>query len=282
MSLRWMVFAVCLAGCHATTHDSSAARTREPAVRSQLRLVASDFAFGDLPNTLSDGPQVIRLVNRGHFAHLVEMTRLDSGRTAADLYAAVKANRQPAWAVDVGGPNAIFPGDSATVGVSLTPGHYAVVCWVPDSSGVPHLLHGMISTLVVSSASGPPAVEAPADDTLRLSNYRVELLSSLAAGAHVVRMENVDVAGAEHDLFVIRLHTGTTEDEALTWLDNFKGAARPFDVVGGSSAIMPGGHAEVYLELTPGRYLILCTMPDPKDSRGHYRHGMMKSFAIPS
>ena len=55
-----------------------------------------------------------------------------------------------------------------------------------------------------------------------------------------------------------------------------------FDVVSGLSGITKGQRADVYVNLTPGRYIVMCMMTDAKDGRDHFRHGMMESFTIPN
>ena len=155
MVRRPLILVMLLAGCQGTPH---ADRPNGTLLLAQpLRIITAEYAYGDFPDTLAAGPQVIRLVNQGREPHLIDLARLDSGHTTSELLAVVRANGYPAWAVDVGGPNAVFPGDSATAAVFLNPGHYAVLCWVPDSSGVFHLLKGMVHNVVVTDARAAAA-----------------------------------------------------------------------------------------------------------------------------
>ena len=49
---------------------------------------------------------------------------------------------------------------------------------------------------------------------------------------------------------------------------------------GGVSGIMPGAHAYVTLDLAPGEYGLICFVPDAKDGKGHYRHGLAKKITV--
>ena len=43
---------------------------------------------------------------------------------------------------------------------------------------------------------------------------------------------------------------------------------------------MPGGKAFVEVDLAPGEYGLICFVPDSKDGKGHYRHGMAKKVTV--
>src|SRR6185503_17962186 len=69
-------------------------------------IYAKDYAF-ESPDSITAGLTNFHLVNEGQTLHHVQLIRLDSGKTAADLQAAMKnPGPPPAWAVEVGGPNA--------------------------------------------------------------------------------------------------------------------------------------------------------------------------------
>src|SRR5262249_27214467 len=114
--------------CACTTKDAkpdsaSVAQAGSPAAASSAKfdpptpvavVHAKDFTF-DAPDTVTAGWTTFHLVNEGPNLHHVTLVRIDSGKTVADLEAAMKGQSQgppPAWVVEAGGPNAPSPGSS--------------------------------------------------------------------------------------------------------------------------------------------------------------------------
>src|SRR6266702_4438213 len=132
-----------------------------------VTITATDYAFS-APDTIPAGLTTLRLVNRGKELHHASLVRLGAGKSAADFQAGLAAAMQshappPAWRAVVGGPNAVTVGDTATATQVVEPGSYVFVCWIPSLDGTPHVLKGMLHSLVVS-ASPPPVAPAPAAD----------------------------------------------------------------------------------------------------------------------
>ena len=48
------------------------------------------------------------------------------------------------------------------------------------------------------------------------------------------------------------------------------------------SGIMPGAHVFVEVDLPPGEYGLLCFLPDAKDGKPHFLHGMARSTTVSS
>jgi hypothetical protein len=72
------------------------------------------------------------------------------GKTAADLFAALKAGGPPPkWVHEVGGPNAPAPGRTSAAVVDLAPGTYAFICVIPSPDGTPHVAKGMARPFTV-------------------------------------------------------------------------------------------------------------------------------------
>jgi plastocyanin len=268
------LLAVILTACRAAPTATKSALAEAP-----IRITAVDFAFGNLPDTISSGEHTVRLVNTGREPHMVAFTEIDSSHTVADLIHAIAANQDVKWAVEHGGPQMTPPGDSVTTMLELPAGLYAVICWVPDSAGRPHVALGMIKALEVVPDTAPSVAEPVADDTLATRSFTLAASHPLTTGAHVLRVDNVDGAGVNHDVLIVRLRPGHTVDEAMTWLDSFHGSPATFDVVGGTTGIPPGQHVELPLTLINGQYAVLCIMPDSA-GKGHFRHGMVTTFAV--
>ena len=175
-----------------------------------VTVIATDYHLA-IPATLPPGPTTFTIVNRGREAHHLQLERLEQGHSLAELLAALKSGgRPPAWAVDVGGPNAVDPGGrSLPATVDLRPGTYAALCVIPGPDAVPHAMKGMAQQFTVRGSSAPPA-----------------------------------------------------------------------HFLGGVTAIAPGQTNVLSLALTPGRYALLCFVPDAKDGKPHVAHGMMRDVEI--
>jgi uncharacterized cupredoxin-like copper-binding protein len=249
-----------------------------PAAPQSVTVVATDYHF-DLPATLAAGPTTFTIVNRGREAHHLQLERLESGHTLADLLAALKAGGPPpAWSVDVGGPNGVDPGGrSLSTTVELLPGTYAALCVIPGPGGVPHAMKGMAQQFTVSGPLAHPSPIAGTRDTITLSDYAFELPRDLRAGTRAITVRNTGTQS--HELVLTRPAPGRSAADVAQWVAHMQGPP-PAHFLGGVTAIAPGQTNVLTLSLTPGRYALLCFVPDVKDGRPHVAHGMMRDLEI--
>jgi uncharacterized cupredoxin-like copper-binding protein len=250
-----------------------------PAAPQSVTVVATDYHF-DLPATLAAGPTTFTIVNRGREAHHLQLERLERGHTLADLLAALKAGGPPpAWAVDAGGPNAADPGGrSLPTTVDLLPGTYAALCVIPGPGGVPHAMKGMAQQFTVSGSPAQPSSLMGTRDSITLTDYAFELPHDLGAGTRAVTVRNVGTQS--HELVLTRPAPGRKAADVAQWVEHMQGPP-PAHFLGGVTAIAPGQTNVLTLSLTPGRYALLCFVPDAKDGRPHVAHGMMRDMEIP-
>jgi hypothetical protein len=76
--------------------------------------------------------------------------KLDSGKTAQDFLGWAKKQAGPPPGSPVNGASLMTIGIANTVTVDLTPGQYALICFVEDAKDrKPHFLHGMIKQITV-------------------------------------------------------------------------------------------------------------------------------------
>ena len=256
----------------------AAARSVARAAAPVITVTARDFAF-DAPDTVAAGVTTVRLVNRGPELHHVQLMRLDDGKTMADLLAAFKAGGPPPrWAVDVGGPNTPVPGAEAHATLDLAPGRYAIGCFIPSADKTPHIAKGMVRELVVTGARRaprPPSAAAPA--TITLDDYSFTLSRPLVAGRQTVRVRNR--AAQSHEVFFMQLAPGKRAADVVAWVDKQEGPP-PGRPAGGTTGIAQHGWNDVALDLAPGDYALLCFIPDAKDGKPHFVHGMMKELRV--
>ena len=239
--------------------------------------VATDYHLA-LPDTLPAGATRFRIVDGGHEPHHMLLVRLGAGKTAADLAAALRnPGPPPHWAIFAGGPNAVGPGDtSLTTTVRLRPGRYAALCIIPSPDGAPHVAKGMIADVVVRRSARPATAPRPAA-TLSLFDYGFRSTPAIRATTHAVRVTN---RGTQpHELVIARLDAGKSAADFARWADGMKGPP-PGRFGGGVSPIAPGASNDLALDLAPGRYALLCFVPDAKDGKPHVAHGMVHEITV--
>jgi hypothetical protein len=243
-----------------------------------VTLVASDYAFGG-PDTIPPGLTTLRLVNTGREPHQAGLIRADSGKTIADLQAAMSApGASPAWAVFVGGANLVVPGDTSNATQLLTAGRYVLICFIPSPDGKPHFAKGMLRPLIVTGPAPSGVAEPEADNRIVLNDYGFQLARPVTAGPHGFRVEN---AGPQlHEVMVLMLAPGKSSADLLAWERGGMKGPPPARPIGGIVGLTPGQHASFTLTLGPGQYLLGCFVPDAKDGKAHLAHGMLQAFTV--
>lgn len=260
--------------------SDSAAQAGAPAPAPAPAVVtvhAKDFAF-DAPTEIAAGLTTFKLVNDGPNLHHMAIVRLDSGKTLADLQAAMKKpGPPPAWMVMSGGPNAPDPSKEANTTVDLQPGQYALLCFVDLPDKVPHVAKGMVRALTVKPNTGPAAATPVADNVLTLNDYTFEFSKPLTAGTHTFEVRNA--AQQPHEIEVIKLAPGKTAKDFMTWMEKMQGPP-PASAIGGTLPTTGGAPAYFTADFTPGEYVFICFLPDAKDQKPHFEHGMIKTVTI--
>jgi len=240
---------------------------------------AADYAF-TAPDSIPAGLTTLQLVNAGPSLHHLQLIRLDSGRTMDSLMAAMShPGPFPRWAYLVAGPNPPQTGDTTWVTTTLAPGHYAMICLIPDTTGMPHFAKGMMHALEVTAATGPAAAEPVADLQIHLGDYSFTESAPLTAGKHTIEVSND--AAQPHEMLIVRLDSGTTAAQIANWGEHgLRGRQPPSRSMGGVSGLSPGAHTFVTVTLAPGRYGLICFFPDSKDGKSHWMHGMIKEITV--
>ncbi len=280
--------AIILASCRSDKTAGDASRSSAaPASAGQsdagganvVTVTAGDYAF-EAPAEIPAGLTAIRLVNQGPSLHHIQLMRFEEGKTLDDFLAAMKGEGPPPpWARPAGGPNPPEVGDTTTSIEALEPGNYALICFIPAVDGMPHVMKGMSRPLKVTGPSRPAAVEPEADIVVTLVDYDFKLSKPLTAGKHTIRVDN---AGQQpHEIAIVRLNPGKKPADFATWGMKPVGPP-PATIHGGLAGIMPGSHSFIEVDLPPGEYGLLCFLPDAKDGKPHFEHGMAKETTVAS
>lgn len=282
--LGLLLAGVIAAGCVRENEPAQSAAD-EPAARPNVVTVtAVDYAF-EAPREIPAGLTMFQLLMRGEVPHHLAIARLDSGKTAQDLVDALRPDIPlPAWATFVGGPNPVDPGGTANAMIVLEPGDYALLCFVDIPEHRPHFTRGMFRDLRVVARPDTGSSEATvpvlprADITMRLIDYDFEIDGELKRGLTTFRVENV--AAQPHEVFLFALEPGVTAQDALRWMENQEGPPR-FGSRGGVAFLAPGLANNFSVNLRPGTYGLLCFIPDARDGRPHFAHGMIREITVP-
>jgi hypothetical protein len=268
----------------AATDTSAAAKasTAAPATANVVHITAKDYSF-DAPATIPAGLTTLHLMNEGKEAHQAQLLKLTDGKTYEDMVAGMKTMKPgeppPAWVIPVGGPNAAPPGGTSAATQTLEPGNYALVCYIPGADGVPHVMKGMSRGLVVTPSTASAVPESTPSTTITLSDYKFDLSSPLKSGENVIRVENT--AAQPHEVALFKLLPGKTMKDFQAWLPvSNKAAPPPAIPFGGVVGQVKGGHAFFTANLDAGDYVLVCFLPDAKDSKPHFVHGMVQPFKI--
>jgi hypothetical protein len=128
------------------TQGSGTAAAATPDIT--MKLVDYDF---ELSAPLTAGHHVIRIENAGPQMHELVFVKLDPGKTAEDFLKWGEKLAGPPPGSPINGASPMTTGVSNTVSVDITPGDYALICFVSDTKDKkPHFMHGMVKTIKVT------------------------------------------------------------------------------------------------------------------------------------
>jgi hypothetical protein len=257
------------------------AKERAPvaAPGNTVAVTGTDFAF-QAPDTIAAGLTTIRFANTGEEPHHLVLLRIDSGKTMADLQAALTnpAAPPPPWVGVPMGVAVIAPGDSGNATAVLTPGPHVMVCFITSPDGQLHVAKGMVRPLTVAASAAAQVPEPTADLVMTEKDYGWDLSGPLTAGPHTIRVEN---AGPQvHEVTVFQLAPGTTLADFQAWVAGGEQGPPPAKPLGGFIGPDVGGHGYFTATFAPGRYVLACYVPDVKDGKPHIVHGMVKEITV--
>ena len=113
--------------------------------------VATEFAF-EGPDSLPAGDVTMTMDNQGKQMHELVLGELLEGKTMDDVHRLLMKGppkNPPKWFRNVSGTGA-KPGETGTLEAELTPGTYAMLCFVPDkATKKPHVVLGMMKEVTV-------------------------------------------------------------------------------------------------------------------------------------
>jgi hypothetical protein len=189
-----------------------------------------------------------------YYFHMIWLVRLDSARTFADLFEAARDRVPARWAKRLGGPGFAHAPGSSNVSMLLTPGNYALVCYVgaaQEDRNRSHLLKGMIRPLTVTARPNTDSLPGP-ELTIVLRADSVLMPDTLKAGSLRILVMNDGERSA--DFAIGRVKKGYTLEQVRAWRPN-QLTEPPRQVIGGVVFIAADQSLMTTVELEPGDYL---------------------------
>ena len=240
--------------------------------------VAEDYGFSG-PDRLPSGAVTIRVLNRGKELHHLQFVKLTHGRSPTDFNALLKKRGAtiPPWALFSGGPNAPVPGGEAAATVNLTPGNYLLLCLIPDKTGTPHVALGMQKLVRVDGPENAKRNGEEHDLFIDQVDFDFGFFGPIKAGPHTFHVRNHGTQ--PHEVLVVQLATGASVKDFVAYRPESMGPS-PGVPVGGITGIGKGGEAFFSVNLSPGRYGLVCFFPDPVTGVPHFSRGMMSEFMV--
>lgn len=82
-----------------------------------------------------------------------------------------------------------------------------------------------------------------------------------------------------HEIELVKLLPGKSIQDLLHWLEKMQG--EPVGLaLGGVSPLAPAGQSMFTADLSPGKYVLLCFLPDATDHKSHLSHGMVQEIEV--
>ena len=265
----------------AATAQTPAANTAAPAPANVVNITASEYKF-DAPDSIPAGLTTLKLTDNGKEIHHATLIKLDSGKTYQDLMTGMKNMKPgappPGWVIPAGGPNAVAPTGTTALTMVLEPGNYALVCFVPDSKGVPHVMKGMSKALTVTPSANANTTPPNADVTVTLKDYQFDFSTPLTAGKHTLKITTAP--GQPHEFTLFQLMPGKKAEDITKFVETGMQGPPPGMPIGGAAGMATGRDVYYDVDLKPGDYAIICFFNDVKDGKPHFAHGMIQQIHI--
>ena len=132
----------------------------------------------------------------------------------------------------------------------------------------------LLLALAACGGSGAPTATFTAQD------YGFSGPASVRAG--VTRFQLVNKGQHAHMLGLVALSGGKTPADLLSAAKAAPSAPFPDYAkwVGGPDAVDPGGTSTATVDLAPGSYAVVCTMPDGDSGHSHLERGMIQALTV--
>jgi uncharacterized cupredoxin-like copper-binding protein len=231
-----------------------------------ITVTATEYAY-DMPDQVDGGVVKMNFVNEGAVPHEFALTRLDEGKTLADVDAVLKAGKEPpSWAHDVAGVPPMTTGAEVSITRDLQAGTYAFLCFIPTEGGKTHYDLGMKHEFTVEGDSGEQPPEADGVITAGEDSFDVP---EVTAGSQTLELRNG--ASEPREFNLASLNPGKTRADAGAWFrSGFSGEA-PLQLLGAMQSIPPDTSVFLTADFEAGRTYVVSDQ----------ENGIQQEFTIP-
>jgi hypothetical protein len=245
---------------------------------NSLTVKAGEYTY-KLSGSPKSGLTQVTFQNDGTEYHMMAIVPLKKGVTLAQVKKAAASNDQSAFnAISGKGdasslPQFLGPGEKETVLSKLSAGHYALLCFIPAPDGAPHLAHGMVKLLDVSSAKS--SLTPPKDGLVpvTVTEDGITLPKSGVPKSGWVKVTNG--SSTIRDLTVARFLTpNATFEDGDAYFNSFFETGKvpdgpaPAAIASGVATVPAGGTGYLQLNLKPGRYVFVSGNEEADDNTG--------------
>lgn len=240
------------------------APSAEAAGSNTLSVTAGEYAY-KLKGSPKSGYVQIDFINGGVEYHMMDIIKLKSGVTGAQLKKAALSNndKDRAKIADGNGevvplPGVLGPNQKMSMITQLKAGHYGMVCFIPAAAdGKPHVAHGMFAVFDVSSSKS--SLTPPTDGLVNvtLTDTAVTLPSTGIPAKGYAKIINNGTTARSFNLAVLNGTTTIAQADAyFTQLfESGPGQGTPPAVLAGGIQSIPKGATTYFvLDLAKGRY----------------------------
>jgi hypothetical protein len=113
--------------------------------------------------------------------------------------------------------------------------------------------------------------------TITVVDDGFEVPQPLVAGRQTLHVRNM--AAQAHDIYLGRILPNKSLGDLTSWIEAQRGPA-PVVPVTGLTPLAPGAEADIDVDLTPGRYGLICIFPNARDGKPNFMHGMMREISV--
>lgn len=257
----------------------------------------NEHVFETEADTIPSGWTTFHFTNASPAVHFMILEHLPAGKSKKDVEKEVgpifqaamdmlmegktqegyaKLGEMPAWyskMTFMGGTGLVMPGHETSTTTFLTPGNYAIECYIKTPDGTFHSMLGMFRDLRVTEEKNNAKEPSTADIDIypTLNDFKIE--GNLTPGKHLVAVHfEEDPEGASApDVHVVKLDGDTDMDKVAIWMDwtqpmgfvsdPMGNHPAPANFLGGSQEAPKDSRTYFTLELEPGKYALVSEQP---------------------
>jgi plastocyanin len=264
-------------GLTACGDDDEDKPTGPKAISIEVTESANGRARLEAPASIPGGLAELRLKNSGMAPHDAQLVRIDGEHAIDEALKALERWLEgaplPGWIGLHGGVGTTKPGATRASTQVLTEGTYFLF----DAEGAERLTAAATARLRVEG--GEAGAELPtADARITAEEYTFSTVG-LKPGRQTVEFENV--GDEPHHVVAAPLKPGKTIEDVKRFIRDEEGAP-PVDLEAMEGTQVLDGKREqlAELDLKPGRYALLCFMPDRKGGPPHVANGMVAQASV--